>query len=683
MKLNGDELRMQMESTIDRLADLARSGMESGQFFSAILEASLRPGGAIRAALWRPTTETTWHLAGEMPTRGELKSDALSQRLEWVSEAANEGKPRVFHSEFGPRGMGDRHFVNEGDRDPRDSTPSNSRARTGAISSEGISHLFVPIRYAGQSVGILETEHGVFEAGQMPVDLLQFFVMLCEIASDFLAQLELQQLRQSKILWQKWDQFLQQFWQSPELDVVSAIIANDGRLLADSDRISVFVRRGASLRLNSVSGVDRIEPRSSASRALEGVANVAARDPKAVSCEISKNDGLDQSDSERSGLIKRYLADAGATGVCIIPIADRSIGDDSAPPVAAIVFDKFQPINEPTVWQSRCETLANRVAPILQAAVERSEIPWLKLWQRTRRLTAAIRRRSFAAVSFVVAGIIVALALVPAPFVIAASGELWPSVRREVFASSSGIVDQILIAHGDVVSQGQPLIVITDPELEADTPRILGEIATASERLKGIQTARLTETSGVDSVSRARQLTADEEELKERLRTLEQQKKLIEKRIEALTLRSPINGTILTWDVTQHLADRPVERGQSLLTIGDTTGAWIIETQVADKDVGHIFRATKDVIRELDVDFQLVSEPGQTFRGQIRDLSFSSEFDEALRSYIRVVVAIDSNQIKHLRSGAAVSTRIRCGWKPIGYVWLRDLIDGIRSRILF
>jgi|GEM_PF-925783 len=675
MKTDADELRTQMERAIDRLAELARTNVESGRFFSGILEAALQPGGAMWAALWRPSAETGWQQAGQMTSPGEQHAETLLQRSDYLEDVSKTGKPRLVREDVAARSIDRRHLVG-------DNKQSNSRDLVGTASREGFAHLLVPIRQAGFSVGVLETTHRLFDGDQVPADAVQFFVMLCEIAADFLAQLELQQLRQSKLVWQQWDQFSQQLCQSPELDFVSAVITNDGRPLADSDRICVLIRRGSSLRLNSVSGVEHIDPRSSASRAIESAANLTARSGKAIWIESAQG-SLPETDTEGREGLERYLSASGATAVGIIPIVEHSTGHEPARPVAAILFDKFEPTDDAAGWRSRCEAVANRVAPVLQAAVERSEIPWFPLWQRTRRMTAAMRSPAFVAMTFVIAGIIAALALIPAPFKISAAGELWPGTRREVFASSSGIIEEILVAHGDVVNAGQPLVVISDPELEIDTRRILGEIATTGERLKGVQTARLTDSTGIDGISRARQLTADEEELKERLRTLEQQKELISKRKDALTLRSPIQGTILTWDVSQHLAARPVERGQSLLTIGETSGSWIIEAQVAEKDAGHIFRTRKGVVNELDVDFNLVSEPGQTFRGQVREVSLSSELDEALRSYVRVVVAIDSNQVKPLRPGAAVSTKIRCGSKPIGYVWLRDLIDAIRSRILF
>ncbi len=50
---------------------------------------------------------------------------------------------------------------------------------------------------------------------------------------------------------------------------------------------------------------------------------------------------------------------------------------------------------------------------------------------------------------------------------------------------------------------------------------------------------------------------ADEELLKQQLLTLEAQKRLIDQRTTALTLSSPIAGTVLTWDVTQQLSAGP------------------------------------------------------------------------------------------------------------------------------
>lgn len=681
MKNDVDELQRAMEQIVDSLAALARTRVDSGEFFVRLLGAALRPGGASRALLWRPAGEGSWQLAGCMPSSRNWDSRFLTDRQVILTEVAKNGLPRFVRANGDGRQAISAFDGSERTMDHRN--PMNLDNFGNKPSGELHSELFIPVRQSAQTIGILETAHETFGNDELPGEVVQFLAMLCEIAADYFAQFELHQLRQLRLEWKKWDQFSQQLWASLDLDSVCAVIANEGRLLVDCDRVSVLVRQGRSYRLNCVSGVDRTEPRSSATQSLESLATVTARSNQPIWLEQSMDSVANRIDPHREEVFRHYLRDSGAKGVGLFPMTGDSSNINSFPPVAILVFDQFKAIDDSAGWQLLCQSFANRVSPVLRSAVERDEIPWLKLWQSLQRLSRRIRQPSFAVIPILAVGIGLALTFIPAPFTISAAGELWPERRREIFASTSGIVDEILVAHGDKVTKGQPLIVLRDPELESDAPRILGEIATTGERLKGIQTARFSEGGSIDAISRARQLTADEEELKERLKTLGQQKALIDERNAGLTLRSPIVGKVLTWDVTQHLSARPVERGQSLLTVGETSGPWILDVRVADKDVGHLLRARQEQGSDLAIDFLLTSHPEQVYQGRLREMSNSSESDDSLHGNVQVVVAIESEKIEHLRPGATVSTRIHCGRKPLGYVWLRDLIEAIRTRILF
>ena len=654
-----------MERSIDHLADLARSEIEPGRFFAEVLGRAIQPGGASRAILWRQSLEGAWQPAGEVPPNDKLDAASIEQRQELLVEVSTDEQPRIVSTLSGSS-----HAA------------GSSHAGSNGSVVEG-SHVLSPIRHAGQAVGILETAHGLDAAGQLPPDTFQFFAALCEITADFLSQHELQQLRRARSIWQQWDQFSHRLWQSLDLSSVCAAIANDGRLLANCDRVSVLVRRGRTFQLKSVSGVERVEPRSSATRSLESLARLVARQGRSVWRGEADSTISEGSDTHFEDILERHVRDSGATGVGIVPVIAKRDEQDRSPPSAVIVFDHFQPLGDLADWQSRGETLANRAGLTLRAAIERSDIPWLRLWQRVQRLPHLLLRPATLLTLALLTAIVAALVLIPAEFTVTGPAELWPDRRREVFASTSGIIDKILVAHGDDVTLDQPLLVLRDPELETETPRIIGEIATVNERLKGVQAARFAGGNTPDAASRARQLTADEEELKERLRTLERQRVLIEERRAGLTLRSPIAGKVLTWDVTQHLSARPVERGQALLTIGETAGPWIVEVRVADKDAGHMLRARKTLRPELDVEFLLASEPGRTYRGQVREVSLSSEADDASRSHVRVVVGFDRDQLEQPRPGATALPRIRCGQQPLGYVWLHDLIDAIRTRLLF
>ena len=638
-----DGARLRMERSIDQLADLARSEIEPGRFFGEVLSRALQPGGATQAILWRQSVEGHWQPAGILPSHEPLDAATIDQRQELLIDVSTDEQPR------------------------------RVSAKTG-------SHLFSPIRHAGLPVGILETAHDPNEEGPLPQSPLPFFAALCEITADFLSQHELQQLRRARTIWQQWDQYSHRLWQSLDLSAVCAAIANDGRWLAECDRVSVLIRRGRSFQLKSVSGVERVEPRSTATRSLESLARLAASQGRSVWQLAAETEVGEAGDARLDETLLRHVRDSGATGVGIVPVFAKRDEQDRSPPSAVIVFEQFQPLGDLTAWRSRGESLANRSGLTLRAALERSQIPWLGLWQRLPRL---LLRPLTLLVLTLLAGIVSALVLIPAEFTVTGPANVWPAQRREVFASTSGIIDQVLVAHGDDVQQDQPLLVLRDPELEADTPRIIGEIATVNERLKGVQAARLAGGNTPDAVSRARQLTADEQELQERLRTLELQRLLIEERRANLTLRSPISGKVLTWDIAQHLSARPVERGQSLLTIGETTGPWVVEVQVADKHAGPLLRARQESSANLDVDFRLATETGQTYRGHVQDVSLTSETDDTSHSHVRVVVAFDRHQMEQPRPGATVLPRIRCGPRSLGYVWLHDLIDTIRTRLLF
>lgn len=650
---SADALRHQMERSIDELAELARSDIEAGQFFAEVLKRALKPGGAIHGVLWRLSPNTGWEPAGEMAATGVRENRPQQISPELLSEVAIGSQPRVVAYD----------------------SESNGRLSKAW-------QVFSPLRHGGQTVGILETRH--IAEGLSP-ETYQFFSAVGEITADYLSQQELRQLRQAKLQWQRWDQYLQQLGQSWRLADVGAVIANDGRQLAVCDRISVLVRQRRGYRLLAASGVERINPRAGSVRSLESLATLVAGHTEPVWQQLGPSETVEtRSNNGRvDQTIARHAQESGAVCFGAIPLVTNRIDPGDARPLAIVIFENFQAASDWPSQKSLALSLSQRSMPFLVAAVERDSIPWLGLWRTIQRGPRFFRRPA-AVIGLLVVGIALAMmALVPAEFTVSGTGELWPASRRDLFASTSGVVDQILVDHGHDVELNQPLIVLRDPDVEQELPRVTGEIATTIERLRGVQIARLTGSGASEPGSRFRQLTSEEEELKERLKTLERQRALIEERRQKLTLRSPIAGRVLTWDTNQHLSARPVERGQSLLTIGETGGLWIVEVHIADKDAGHMLRAQSTRGSDLEVEFQLPSEPGRTHRGKIRDVALVSELNDRSSGHVRVIVEFDSSQIEQLRPGASAIPRIRCGRKPIGYVWFHDLIDAIWIRLLF
>lgn len=643
---DAESLQLQMERSIDQLGLRARSEIDPSLFLREVLESALQPGGANRAIFWRLSSEGRWQVAGDLPGTETLTPEEVDQRQQSLCDVAQSPSTQP---------------------QPRPTAPPG---------------WLTPITASGQVVAILETLHPTL-VDKASAITAQFQAALAEITADFLTQIEIQQLRHARANWQLWDQYSQRLGQFLDLETVCSIIANDGVRLVDGDRVSVLVRRGRGYVLKSISGVDRIEPRSTASRSIESLAQLATSAGRSIWQHANAEEPPSPLDGRLQERLSQHIRDSGATSLGVVPISSRATEQASAAPAGIIVIEQFRPVSDRTGWESRADALASRSRSSLLSAWERDDIPWLGIWQRLRNGSSPVLRPATWIVLAALAGLIAALFLIPAEFTVSGPATLWPALRREVFASETAIIDQILVSHGDTVTANQPLIVLRSPELEAESPRILGEIATVNERLKGVQAARLTGGNTPDAAARSRQLTVDEEELKERLRTLELQRNELEKRKAALTLCSPIAGQVLTWDVAQQLSARPVERGQSLLAIGDTSGPWVVEVQVADKEIGHLLRAQQALKPDLDVEFLLAADPGKVCHGTIESRSTTALPDDDARSRVRVTVAFDRSQIDQPRPGATALPRIHCGTQSLGYVWLHDLIDAIRTRLLF
>lgn len=618
---SADSSGSQMEECIDRLSALSRGSVEFSAFFRELLTLAVTPGGASQAILWMQVSSGRWSPVGQRPSDVAIDPQTIDQRQALLNQIADSRRARF-------------------------EAPRN----------------WFPIQSVQQTVGILEAAHPF---GRNSAST-EFLAAVAEIAGEYLVFAELRQLRKWKSQWQQWDQYALRLAASFNLTRVCATIVNDGRLATGCDRVSVLAGRGLTLR--AVSGVDRIEPRSSTTRTLERIASQVARSGQPV---------WSVGEEPAPEAIEKYVRETGYTALGLVPILN-----EQKRPIAVIAIEQFEAVPNAEAWRARGEQLAQRSTVALQAAADRSEAPWLRSWGGGRSLSGSIFRPRILFSLLLLAGIVAALCLVRAEFTVTGSAKLWPQQRREVFASTTGIIDKIHVEHATEVQEKQPLLVLRDPELESQTPRIIGEIATVHERLKGIQAARLTGVNSPDAAARARQLVADEEELKQQLLTLEAQKKLIDERTAELTLISPIAGTVLTWDVTQQLSARPVERGQALLTIGETAGPWIVEVLVEDKEIGPLLKA-RQTTPDLAVDFTLAAEPGPVYRGRVQDVSLSTQTDGNGLSYIRVQVQFDRGQLPQLRPGATVIPRIHCGQRSLGYVWLHDLIEAVRTRILF
>ena len=126
--------------------------------------------------------------------------------------------------------------------------------------------------------------------------------------------------------------------------------------------------------------------------------------------------------------------------------------------------------------------------------------------------------------------------------------------------------------------------------MESRAEALAGEIQTTSRRLASLKSVRLTGDNGAGQSSR---MVLEERQLESELANLRSQQEVLRHQQAALTITSPIAGTIVGWQLQRRLADRPVSRGNLLVSVVDHSGPWALQLDLPDQDAGPVLESIR------------------------------------------------------------------------------------------
>lgn len=492
-----------------------------------------------------------------------------------------------------------------------------------------------------------------------------------------------------------------------DLQRVAFAIANDGRRFVGCDRLTVLVRDDAACRLLAMSGVDAPDRRSNLVRCMEQAADRVVRQKLPVWRRDSAGDVWPPSSADRDEgntsaettpsrteigeAVAALQSETGAVAIGVVPLGHvathdirlRSDSSDSATaePIGVLVCEWFPSTPFPEGATAGVETLRRVAGLALRNAAEHDRLPLRTMLLRLQLQSLATglrRRRTWIVVSILVA-LVAALILVPIELTVTARGKLQPVQRQNIFAPSDGVVAELRVAHGQDVAADQLLMTLRNPDLDFEETRIAGELQTALKRLATVQAARVElQQQSSPSRERANQLSGEEEELRELLTSLEQQRQIVVRRQADLQVKSPLAGQVITWDVQQLLATRPVLRGQVLLTVVNPEGPWELRLHVTEDDIGHVLAARRTGQRELPVTFVLATQPAIVHAGRVTDVSLATDAHEQFGIGVPVVATFDRDAALSLHPGSAVVSNIHCGQRAAGYVLFHRVYEAVR-----
>jgi multidrug efflux pump subunit AcrA (membrane-fusion protein) len=216
-----------------------------------------------------------------------------------------------------------------------------------------------------------------------------------------------------------------------------------------------------------------------------------------------------------------------------------------------------------------------------------------------------------------------------------------PLWRADVRPTLPGVVDRVFVREGATVERGAPIMHLRDDELRAQRSAALAAVA-AAERSATIAASR-----GDAAEERLQRLRVD---------VLHRESDLLDEQIQAMLVRSPVHGVVLTARPEERVGTR-ADAGDLLAVIG-RTDSLELEFAVDQRDVTRI--RLND-----DVRLRVAALPQQTFTGRVTSIAAIGSTNDGSTAFpVRAVVANDRGL---LRPGMAAYARVLT--EPASAAW--------------
>ncbi|HEX2476241.1 MAG TPA: HlyD family efflux transporter periplasmic adaptor subunit [Lacipirellulaceae bacterium] len=654
-----DSQWIDFENSLGEMARLAKSGMPFDRLAQTLLDETVHILAAVGGAVWLGSGASSLRLQHQVNyhlLNGEAGESFHPQLLEF---ARTEGETVVVPP--GGVTVGTKSVPN-----PTDYTL-----------------LVAPLSIDQQVVGFFEVIQRSTTSAAAVRGNRRLLALVSELAADHLRRQEIRELRDERLRTQQFEALTERIHGSIDLRTVAYEVANGGRQLIECDRVSIAVRKGRRFKVIAISGVDSANRRSNAVRRLEELAARVAVAGEAVwHDDGASNDAIAPQIAE---LLQGHADEVHPRTIGVIPLTAVKSEQSSvrAPVVGVLIVEQFSSVLD-SASRERATSAARHSGLAVANALRYESLPTIPfLRRRSEQLAQRGLRMSIILPALTGVVLVASLFVIPMTFNVHAEGDLQPEQQQHLFAPFEGQVAAIRVEHGQRVAANDVLIELRSTEIDLESQRIQGEFDVTQKRIAAIESSLLQiDNSDDEDIARMNQLAAEQEELRQLLSSQQEQLATLRSQREKLIIRSPMDGQVLTWDLEKSLADRPVQRGQLLLSVANLKGPWVAELDVPDDEIGHLLSAQTSA-NATPVTFQLATNRGVDFRGVIRRIASRTESGADDRPLVRVTVDVDEKEIGELRPGATIFAKINCGKRKVAYVWFHDVVDAVHSWISF
>jgi multidrug efflux pump subunit AcrA (membrane-fusion protein) len=680
-----EQTRLQIQTLINEIQQLARQNLAPGQFYSEFLNRVVQAVAAVGGVIW--TTGEN----GQLSLQYQLN---LQQIGVMQDEEKNKRHSRLLYKVLGnPDVAGGKGLL---------IPPHSGFGEDEASNPTDYLLVFGPMRTDLEMVGLVELFQRPDTAPQVQQGYLRFLVQMCELAGDFLKSHQLRHFSDRQVLWAKLEEFTRTVHSSLNPLETAYTISNEARRLIECDRVSVALRKGSRCTIEAISGQDVFDKRSNTVRLLGRLASAVVKTREPVWYSGDTRDLAPQVEDA----VQEYVDEAHSKMIAVLPLgrpkphedAEKHEKEDAEGPIGALIVEQIEDNRMPPAMAQRIDVVCQHSSVALANAMEHQNLFLMPVWRAIGKSTVVVKARTLPKTILVVVAVLAVLVTLfvwPKDFDLHAKGTLEAVSRKDVFARADGRVTEFgkdvdgnEIKEGSRVKKGQLLLKLDSTTVANQVKEIEGQLDIERQHVHDLDFKQ--HQSQNYKPDEHIELMGQLNEAKHKVTSLEAQLKVLQDKLDDLEIRSPIDGQIVTWDLKNRLQDRPVQQGQSLMRIAETNGEWELVLRMSEDRMGHIMRAAKDAADKrhepLKVSYILATQPGTTQYGTVKKIMDSAEIlekDEG--NVVEIVVAIDKKDINEadLRAGAGVNGRVNCGRVSLGYYWFHDVFAFIQSKILF
>ena len=672
-----EETKAQIRGLVNEIAALAKSGATAEEFYPELLSRVITALAAAGGAVWLLDEDRQLKLQYQINAEPSIlaeDTDDAERHTRLIHRVANGGQSLLVPPYSG---------TTDGDAE---GNPTRYLLVLGAL------------QHDGQNDGLIEIFQRPDTAPDTQRGYLRFLQQMCEIAAEWLRSQKLRTLGDRQSLWQQADSFARASHESLDLKETAYIVANEGRRLIGCDRVSVAIKKGRKCKVQAVSGQDTIENRSNIIAALNKLSSrvVAAGEPL---WHDGKTEDLPPQIEEA---LEDYVDQSYGRNIAVLPLREpeRKLGADKETGAAgtvdrdnshrgevigALIVEQIESDIPAEVFHARCDLVYEHGTRAIANSQAHSNLFLMPVWRAIGRATWVLRARTLPKTIAVVAlilAIILGLVFIKKDFTLEAEGTLQPTERHQVFASIDGEVIDVLVDHDVPVVKGQALVQLRNQDLERQINEIDGEILKTKADMHRVA-GHLSRRNELDR-QQQRQLEAEQNELNEQLRTLDLKLAMFNSRAADLTIRSPIDGVVVSWDVEKMLRARPITTGQVVIEVADLTKPHQLELELPEKREGHLdaFIDQEELEKlgeDLKVTYILATDPDEPLDASLtlKSVAQRAEPHEEHGAIIRMHATPIEEDLRKLnpRPGAKVIAKVHCGRRSSGFVFFHEIIE--------